>query len=543
MTYKKVESQDENPFSKLVNNQTIVEIPEFELESGDIIYNVPVAYKTWGKLNEKGDNCMIITHALTGSADVADWWGPLLARGKAFDPTKFFIICLNSLGSPYGSASPLTMDHEFGERYGPEFPLCTIRDDINIHKLVLDSLGVKSVAICIGGSMGGMLALEWLFVENGEFVKNVVALATSAKHSAWCISWGEAQRQCIYSDPKYDDGYYPLDDPPNSGLGAARMSAMLTYRSRNSFEKKFGRASPSDDERKKLLRKDIVQTHKNSKQEDIQRRDENSIGDVSAIDDSSHNSNEKSNNSDLNTNHSDKQQHWSVHNDGSTRKTSFESHHTSRSNSLDSSVSFASLTIQDTHSTSVSSSPLNNCTNEDGETHSTERKSRSSIDFNRQRRRPQHFFSAQNYLRYQAQKFISRFDANCYIAITRKLDTHDVGRDRPEFDNDTAKALQSRKQPALIVGIQSDALFTYSEQIFIAKNMPNSKLHKISSQEGHDAFLLEFKEINDLIIAFENENLKEIMTSKGNNEEWTQEQLEEGKKESVFGEAEDVANW
>ncbi|GMF78328.1 unnamed protein product [[Candida] boidinii] len=303
---------------------------------------------------------MIITHALTGSADVADWWGPLLARGKAFDPTKFFIICLNSLGSPYGSASPLTMDHEFGERYGPEFPLCTIRDDINIHKLVLDSLGVKSVAICIGGSMGGMLALEWLFVENGEFVKNVVALATSAKHSAWCISWGEAQRQCIYSDPKYDDGYYPLDDPPNSGLGAARMSAMLTYRSRNSFEKKFGRASPSDDERKKLLRKDIVQTHKNSKQEDIQRRDENSIGDVSAIDDSSHNSNEKSNNSDLNTNHSDKQQHWSVHNDGSTRKTSFESHHTSRSNSLDSSVSFASLTIQDTHSTSVSSSPLNN---------------------------------------------------------------------------------------------------------------------------------------------------------------------------------------
>lgn len=88
MGYKVVEAQDENPFFKMVPNQTVVEIPEFELECGEIIYRVPVAYKTWGKLNKEGNNCMLITHALTGSADVADWWGPLLGRDKAFDRSR-----------------------------------------------------------------------------------------------------------------------------------------------------------------------------------------------------------------------------------------------------------------------------------------------------------------------------------------------------------------------------------------------------------------------------------------------------------------------
>lgn len=503
MGYKVVVSQDENPFSKIVPGQTIVEIPEFELECGDILYNVPVAYKTWGKLNSKGDNCMIICHALTGSADVSDWWGPLLGRGKAFDPTKFFIICLNSLGSPYGSASPMTTDHEFGERYGPEFPLCTIRDDVNIHKLVLDSLGVKEVAICIGGSMGGMLALEWTFVEGGNYVKNLIALATSAKHSAWCISWGEAQRQCIYSDPKYDDGFYSMDDPPNAGLGAARMSALLTYRSRNSFETRFGRDAPN--EKQKLKSTLNNQTEKSKELEES-----------SAIVDEA--------------DAHDKELNWRIHNDGANRKKSFESYHTSRSNSQSSYVSDDNISHTSTI-TSVAS----------GELHSNNTNLISHKPRSRSRRTPQHYFSAQSYLRYQANKFVGRFDANCYIAITRKLDTHDVGRDRPEFENSTEKALQSRKQPTLVIGISSDALFTLSEQIFIAKNIPNSTLKKIDSPEGHDAFLLEFSEINSLILEFEHEHLSNIMRNKGNFEDWN-ETIDEV-KESVFGEAEDVAQW
>lgn len=488
MVFARVKTLPENPLAQMVPGQTIAIVPRFELESGELLYDVPVAYKTWGKLNEAGDNCMIITHALTGSVDVADWWGPLLGRGKAFDPTKFFIICLNSLGSPYGSASPLTQDNEFGEgkeRYGPEFPLCSVRDDVRIHKMVLDDLGVKSCAICIGGSMGGMLALEWTFVDGGKFVKNLVALATSAKHSAWCISWGEAQRQCIYSDPKYDDGYYDLSDPPVAGLGAARMSALLTYRSRNSFESRFGRLAPTEQQKLRTANED-----------------------ASAIVDN------------------DRELNWSVHNDGANRKKSFESRHTSRSSSV-STDDLAAL--PNTNSSSLSSPTSSNI---------IDRKSRRSSSM---RKLPQHFFSAQSYLRYQAQKFTTRFDANCYISITRKLDTHDVGRDRPEYDNDTAKALESRQQPSLVIGISSDALFTLSEQIFISKHMPHSTLKKLNSPEGHDAFLLEFEEINSYIMEFEKENLKEIMENKGNFEEWN-ENIEEV-KESVFGEAEDVAQW
>lgn len=111
----------------------IAVVPAFTLESGVTLKNVPVAYKTWGRLSAAADNAMVVCHALTGSSDVADWWGPLLGGdGKALDLSRFYIVCLNSLGSPYGSASPVTSkdgDPALGH-YGPEFPLTTIRDDV-----------------------------------------------------------------------------------------------------------------------------------------------------------------------------------------------------------------------------------------------------------------------------------------------------------------------------------------------------------------------------------------------------------------------------
>jgi len=460
--YKKIEHQPENPFSKLVTNQIIVEIPEFELESGEVLTKVPVAYKTWGQLNEAGNNAMVICHALAGSSDVSDWWGPLLGPGKAFDPTKFFIICLNSLGSPYGSASPVTNDPRTGERYGPEFPLCTVRDDVRIHKLVLEDLGVKQLAAVIGGSMGGTLVLEWAFYK--DYVRNIVPLATSARHSAWCISWSEAQRQCIYSDPKYLDGYYSLEDPPTAGLSAARMTALLTYRSRNSFESRFGRKDPN-----------AIKSIKNK------------IVDKPALNRSPS---------------TPQEEHWAIHNEGHRLgRRSLNSETNSprpRSGSTDSNASASSTT--------------------------------SSIH------KHQTYFSAQSYLRYQGEKFISRFDSNCYISITRKMDTHDIARDR---EGDLETLLESLTQPALVIGISSDGLFTYTEQETIAKYMPNAKLERINSPEGHDAFLLEFAAINQLIIDFLKENCSEIINAPGI--EWN-ETIDEV-KESVFGEAEEVTNW
>lgn len=130
---ERTQKQPENPFSELIQDQNIAILPSFTLESGVTLRNVPLAYSTKGRLSPNKDNAMVICHALTGSADVGDWWGPLLGGpGRAFDISRFFIICMNSLGSPYGTASPVTYKNRDPAqgRYGPEFPLTTIRDDV-----------------------------------------------------------------------------------------------------------------------------------------------------------------------------------------------------------------------------------------------------------------------------------------------------------------------------------------------------------------------------------------------------------------------------
>ena len=355
-----------------------------------------------------------------------------MGRGKAFDASRYFIFCANVMGSPYGSASPVTMNPDTGKPYGPEFPATTIRDDVRsactflcwngkkltsiwsrLHKLVLDHLGVKSVAVVIGGSMGGMAVLEWPLCSPPGYVRHIIPIATSARHSAWCISWGEAQRQSIYSDPGYDDGYYSAQ--PASGLAAARMAALLTYRSRDSFESRFGRKSQS-------LGAGNMPTPPHSPSA-------TSLDDILA-----------------------------EHNDGSKNAKS-------------------RTPLSSTPSTSRTQSPA---------------PTRPPI------------FSAQSYLRYQGDKFTARFDANCYIHITRKLDTHDVSRGRqlPGEDEFTALArvLNSAPRRALVIGVHSDGLFTPNEQREIAEHIPNAELIIIPSPEGHDGFLLEFELINGHIM-------------------------------------------
>ncbi|KAI4274978.1 MAG: hypothetical protein LQ337_003542 [Flavoplaca oasis] len=494
---ERARGQPENPFaSKLLPNQPIAILPQFTLESGVVLYNVPVAYSTRGKLSPNGDNVLVICHALSGSADVSDWWGPLIGgNGRAFDTTRFFIVCLNSLGSPYGSASPVTSingNPQLG-RYGPDFPLTTIRDDVNIHKLILDDLGIRQIAAAVGGSMGGMLVLEYAYLGK-DYVRSIVPIATSSRHSAWGISWGEAQRQSIYCDPKYEDGYYSFDDPPSAGLGAARMSALLTYRSRDSFEARFGRNTP-DPSRKQVI----------------------------------------------NDNHGPStpaSEHWAVHNDGhhSTRTTP------PRTNGYHTPTAVASA------NGSVPDGNPNQFTDPQFHGATTLSTSPSPVP-QTNRKRATTYFSAQSYLRYQGNKFVERFDSNCYIAISRKLDTHDVSRHRvlPDEDQPTAKALSQIEQPALVLGIESDGLFTWSEQQEIAAGIPNSRLRNIDSPEGHDAFLLQFEQVNKHILEFFKEVLPEIMSKPGLCESETSGDSGVGmpEKTSTFGEAEvgDITAW
>ncbi|KAJ2915313.1 hypothetical protein MD484_g5118, partial [Candolleomyces efflorescens] len=443
-------------------DQEIFIVPSFELECGTVLKQVPVAYKTWGKLDETKDNVMVICHAFTGSADVEDWWGPLMGKNKAFDPSRWFIFCANVLGSPYGSASPITTNPDTGKPYGPQFPPTSIRDDVRIHKLVLDHLGVQSVSVVIGGSMGGMAVLEWPLCSPKGYVKYIIPLATSARHSAWCISWGEAQRQSIYSDPVYEDGFYSAQ--PASGLAAARMSALLTYRSRDSFESRFGRKA---------------QSSLNSSS--------NTVGTITPP-------------------ASPKPRFDSsiLHNDGSRNSKS-----------------------KQPQSTDASSSA-----NED-------------------RSLTPPIFSAQSYLRYQGEKFIKRFDANCYIHITRKLDTHDIARGRVESDSSidpTAlpKVLATLPPRSLVVSIATDGLFTPGEQKEIADHIPGAELVTIPSPDGHDGFLLEFEVINGNILRSLRREFSELYERKQQDDD-AAGQVEEDfaiKKTSIFGEAEaDVTRW
>ncbi|KAI0206528.1 homoserine O-acetyltransferase [Astrocystis sublimbata] len=471
----RVQQQPENTFASLIPDQQIAIIPSFTLESGVTLHNVPLAYTTRGKLSPNADNIMIICHALTGSADVSDWWGPLIGGpGRAFDTSRFFVVCMNSLGSPYGTASPVTAkdgDPEKGT-YGPEFPLTTIRDDVNLHKMLLDDLGVREVAAVIGGSMGGMLVLEWAYFGK-DYVRCIVPIATSSQHSAWGISWGEAQRQSIYADPKYEDGYYLPSDPPTTGLGAARMAALLTYRSRNSFEARFGRNIP-DPARRQTIRDNARPS-------------------------------------------TPSEAHFQIHNDGhkTTRLSTNNSRTTTPPQTTDSGEAGVSLDPQ------FSGPKIGSLTGGESIPSST-------------------YFSAQSYLRYQGEKFVKRFDSNCYIAITRKLDTHDVSRYRAES---IPEALALIEQPTLVLGIESDGLFTFAEQEELAEHIKDARLEKINSQEGHDAFLLQFEQVNRYILEFLNEKLPDIMSRSG-------EPVEEASvgqllKSSTFGEAEvdDITAW
>lgn len=349
---------------------------------------------------------------------------------------------------------------------------------LRIHKLILDDLGVKQIAAVVGGSMGGMLALEYAYFGK-DYVRAIVPIATSSRHSAWCISWGEAQRQSIYSDPKYEDGYYPFDDPPTSGLGAARMSALLTYRSRDSFESRFGRNAPDPKKHKKI-----------------------NINENSSV---------------PGPNASPPNDHWTIHNDGHTATRplpQWQPEETFTDPQFSGTTAFAPPASGDTKSESNKLS---------------------------------HYFSAQSYLRYQGQKFMKRYDANCYIAITRKLDTHDVSRRRTDTSSDKpmTAALAQIQQPALVLGIESDGLFTFAEQLELAEGIPDSRLKRIESPEGHDAFLLQFEQVNHYILEFFKEVLPHIMDAPGLGTESLQSHIGAVTKSSTFGEVEvdDITAW
>ncbi len=330
-------------------------LPSLTLDSGQTMTDVPVAFGTWGSLNDSGDNALVICHALTGNADAADWWPGLIGPGKVLDTDQYFVVCANVLGSPYGSASPLTINPATGQPYGPTFPDVTIRDTVRAHRALLAHLGVKHVRLAIGGSMGGMQVLEWGYYD--DFVEALIPIAVGSQHSPWCIGWGEAQRQAIYADANWNNGNYESTAPPRQGLSAARAMAMISYRAASEYQTRFGR--------ERMPRTNGVTPP----------------------------------------------------------------------------------------------------------------------------------FKVESYLRYQGEKLVERFDANCYVKLTQQMDTHDVSRERGTL----AEVLQQIQQPVLVIGFPSDVLYTFAEQEALAAGLPNATLASVAGPYGHDSFLIEFEALANVM--------------------------------------------
>jgi len=361
-------------FVETRHTQSITFHEPFLLESGEELPEITVAFETYGKLNMDGSNAILICHALTGDAHASDynyhvieksdgapslkhkgWWNEMISLGKAFDPSKYFVICSNILGGCYGTTGPASINPITDKKYGIAFPQISVRDMVGLQYKLLSNLGVIKLQAISGGSLGGMQVLEWAIMFPG-FVEKIIPIATAAQHSAWCIGLNEVARKAIFDDPAWKNGNYI--EQPHAGLSTARMIAMISYRSAESFNKKFGREIKPN-------------------------------------------------------------------------ATTFDK-------SLNSG------------------------------------------------------FQVESYLHYQGDKLVKRFDANTYLLITRAMDLHDVARDRGSVSN----ALGSIKAKTLCVGINSDILYPASEQKKIASLIPESNYFEIDSIHGHDAFLIEFDQLN-----------------------------------------------
>lgn len=328
----------------------------FVTESGYSFPEIKVTYKTWGTLNSDGSNAVLICHALTGNSDADEWFPGLFEDKEILDPSKQFIICSNVLGGCYGTTGPTSINPATQKPYKGDFPKISIIDIVEVQRKLADFLGVRAIELAIGGSMGGMQVLEWLILD--KRVKKAVLIAMGKAHSAWTVGASEAQRRAIFADKHWNDGFYDASTPPADGLAAARMIAMLMYRSAEAFQRRF-------DRKKQNGQDDQLQVN--------------------------------------------------------------------------------------------------------------------------------------SYLNYQGDKLVKRFDANTYVRLTQAMDTHDVARNRSDYND----VLMNVTIPVLVIGITSDVLYPIQEQRELASLLPNSTFAELDSDEGHDAFLIEFPKMVALFKSFQ----------------------------------------
>ena len=213
----------------------------FHLEEGGVIEKPVISYNTYGQLNENRDNVIFICHALTANSDADDWWHGLFGKGDIFDWDKYFIICANNLGSPYGSSSPKHIDPSTNEIYGLDFPFYTIKDTARLHIHLLEHFKIKKIKLLIGGSCGGNIAQEMSLLLKDK-VENLALLCCSARESPWTIAIHEAQRLIMLSDESLS---HKTEEAGKNSLKACRAVALPYYRTQRSFNLRQSEIDPT----------------------------------------------------------------------------------------------------------------------------------------------------------------------------------------------------------------------------------------------------------------------------------------------------------
>ena len=256
----------------------------FALEGGGVLQGLQVAYETWGELNDDASNAVLVCHALTGDSHVAGpsgrghptdgWWDDLVGPGKAVDTDRWFVVCANVLGGCQGTTGPSAPDPTSGRPYAGAFPVVTIRDMVRSQALLATHLGVDRWLAVLGGSMGGMQALEWSIMYP-ERVRAAAVLATSVAASAQQIAWSHVGRHAVVLDPRWRDGDYYDAEPgqgPHEGLALARSIAQIHYRSEQVFQERFERRAVEPVDRLSLWDRFQVESYLDYQGEKLVRR-------------------------------------------------------------------------------------------------------------------------------------------------------------------------------------------------------------------------------------------------------------------------------
>ena len=228
-----------------------------KLKSGKVLKEYSLIYETYGKLNAKRNNAVLVCHALSGNHHLAGkysskdkhpgWWDNLIGPNKPLDTNKFFVIGINNLGGSDGSSGPKSINKKTNKPWGSKFPITTVEDWVNSHEALITSLNISKLAAVIGGSLGGMQAIQWS-IQYPEKIEHAIVIAAAPNLTAQNIAFNEVARQSIITDPDFNKGnYYEKKKRPKRGLRIARMLGHITYLSDDVMGSKFGRKQKNKD--------------------------------------------------------------------------------------------------------------------------------------------------------------------------------------------------------------------------------------------------------------------------------------------------------